>query len=90
MHGNDRRTKSNRPSEWVIVSNRLTGILFVESVPYDQDEAPRTKWEPRAPLATSVCSTLPLAWSSFCSRVQPGMSLCSPKKEVFLQRLIVA
>ncbi len=87
MHGNDRRTKSNRPSEWVIVSNRLTGILFVEFVPDDRDEAPRTKWEPRAPFATSVCSNLPLAWSTFCSRVRPGMSLCFPKKKCFYKGL---
>lgn len=51
MHGNDRRTKSKR----------LRGILFADPMPDDQDEAPRTRWEPRDPFATSVCSTLPLA-----------------------------
>jgi hypothetical protein len=88
MHGNDRRTKSNMPNEWVIVSNRLTGVVFAAPLPDDQDEASRTRWAPRDPFATPVCSILPLAWSSFCNRVQPVMSPCSPKKRAFLQRLI--
>lgn len=52
VHGNDRRTKSNVPSEWVIVANGLTGIVSTNSPPDDQDKTLRTIWEPRDPFAT--------------------------------------
>lgn len=78
VHGDKRLTKSNMPGERVIISGRLTGVVFADPVPDKRDSPPHDMEAARHIRGTCLLDPTALMVAS------------GQQKTVLSQRLILA